>query len=379
VDIAISTATEILFVVDGREGLTPVDHDVAKKLRKAHRPIRLVVNKLDTDKQDFHESVFTRLGFGNTWGVSAAHGRGIGELMEAVIEKWPVAAETETKPDRATRVAVVGRPNVGKSSLINALLKQSRTIVSDVAGTTRDAIDVPYEFNGKPFEFIDTAGMRQERRVHDELEQSMTGRTAHTINRADVCVLVVDAERGVAMQEKKIAGLISKAMCPCVIVVNKWDLIRAEGDGGKKQEREYYNAMQTDLFFVNYAPVVFLSAKTGERLKGLLERIEKIAETRVYHFATGPINRVIKKAIEKQAPPSIGNKRFKVYYAAQLPDEGHRPLPALVLFCNDPDLLTPSYRRYLEIQIRESFPLDGCPIKFILKGKLTKQESRSRV
>jgi GTP-binding protein len=221
---------------------------------------------MDGEKQANFEGEFSRLGFAGVYAVSAAHRRGLDELRDAVVSGWgEPAAETEVRAARPTRLAIVGRPNVGKSSLINALVAEPRAIVSEVAGTTRDAVDIAYTWKGEPFLFIDTAGMRQERRMDDALERAMTGRTAHAINRADVCILVIDASTGVTMQDKKIGGLISEAKAPCLIAVNKWDLARAQGDASRSREREYYEQVRQDMFFLSYAPVLFLSAKSGER------------------------------------------------------------------------------------------------------------------
>jgi GTP-binding protein len=274
------------------------------------------------------------------------------------------------KPARATRLAIVGRPNVGKSSLINALVSEPRAIVSDVPGTTRDAVDIAYTWRGVSYLLVDTAGMRQERRLHDELERAMTGRTAHAINRADVCILVVDASTGVTMQDKKIAGLIQDAHAPCIIAVNKWDLARELGDASKTREREYYDQVRRDLFFLSYAPVLFLSAKTSERIDGLLKTAAAIAKNRLFRFQTGPLNRVIRTALEKYAPPLVRGRRFKVLYAAQqAAKEGAREIPTLQLFVNSPSLLTPAYERYLDLQLREKFDLRGCPLRFVLRGR----------
>ena len=297
VDLALAAATAILFVVDAREGLTPLDQIVARQLRKSHAPVYVAANKMDSDKQDSMDAEFGRLGFAGVFpgfrGASARTGRAPRgdqrEMAEARREPRRAA------PERPTRLAIVGRPNVGKSSLINALVSEPRAIVSPIPGTTRDAVDIAYTWRGKPFLLVDTAGMRQERRVDDQLERAMTGRTAHAINRADVCILVVDASTGVTMQDKKIAGLIQDAHAPCIIAVNKWDLAREQGDASKTREREYYDQVQRDLFFLSYAPVLFLSAKTSERIDGLLKTAGMIAKNRLYRFQTGPLNRVIQK------------------------------------------------------------------------------------
>jgi GTP-binding protein len=381
VDLALAAATEIIFVVDAREGLTPLDQSVARLLRKSHRPVFVAANKVDGDKQANLDGEFQRLGFKGVYPVSAAHRRGLDELRDAIVSDWdaPEPVDETVRPARPTRLAIVGRPNVGKSSLINALVSEPRAIVSEVAGTTRDAVDIAYTWKGEPFLFIDTAGMRQERRLRDDLERAMTGRTAHAINRADVCILVIDASTGVTMQDKKIAGLIQEAHAPCMIVVNKWDLAREQGDATRAKEREYYEQVQRDIFFLSYAPVLFLSAKSGERIEGLLKTCATIAKNRSFRFQTGPLNRVITRAIEKYAPPLVHGRRFKVLYAAQqAAKEGAREIPTLQLFVNSPGLLTPAYERYLDLQIRESFDLRGCPLRFVLRGRTTEAREKTR-
>jgi GTP-binding protein len=378
VELALSAATEIVFVVDAREGLTPLDQTVARMLRKSKAPVFVAANKMDSDKQVSLDVEFTRLGFRGVFPVSAAHRRGLDTLRDAIVADWTEPAESETSA-RPTRLAIVGRPNVGKSSLINALMAEPRAIVSPVPGTTRDAVDISYTWRGEPFLFIDTAGMRQERRVQDQLERAMTGRTAHAINRADVCILVIDAAQGVTMQDKKIAGLIQDAYAPCLVVVNKWDLAREQGDASKTREREYYDQVQRDLFFLSYAPVLFLSAKTGERIEGLLKTVATIAKNRVYRFQTGPLNRVLIKAMERYAPPLVHGRRFKILYAAQqTPKEAAREIPTLQLFVNSASLLTPAYERYLDLQLREAFDLRGCPIKFVMRGRATEAREKAR-
>jgi len=382
VDLALAAASEIIFVVDAREGLTPLDETVARLLRRSRLPVFVAANKVDGEKQAHLDGEFSRLGFKGVFPVSAAHRRGLEVLRNAVVAGWeePMAEDEEAaRPARPTRLAIVGRPNVGKSSLINRLVAEPRAIVSPVAGTTRDAVDIAYTWKGQPFLFIDTAGMRQQRRMQDDLERAMTGRTAHAINRADVCILVVDASTGVTMQDKKVASLIQDAYAPCMIVVNKWDLAREQGDASRSKEREYYEQVQQDLFFLSYAPVLFLSAQTGERIEGLLKTVGTIAKNRVFRFQTGPLNRVISRAMEKYAPPLVRGRRFKVLYAAQqAAKEGAREIPTIQLFVNSPDLLTPAYERYLDLQLRESFELGGCPIRLVLRGRSTEAREKTR-
>ncbi|PTY01943.1 ribosome biogenesis GTPase Der [Verrucomicrobia bacterium LW23] len=387
-DLALEAASHILFVVDAREGLTPLDRDVARLLRRAAGRVIVVANKMDAPAQAHLESEFAELGFGNPVGVSAAHGLGVERLLDTLTEGWPPDPEPDEstlgedgkpKQFRPTRVTIVGRPNVGKSSLINALLSDKRTIVSPVSGTTRDAVDIPYVRNGREYTLIDTAGMRQERRIQDPLEGAMTGRSAHAINRADVCVLVIDASEGVSSQDKKIGGLIQEAMKPCVIVVNKWDIAREQGDGGTAAQRAYYEQVMGDLFFLHYASVAFLSAKTGERVHGLFTLIERLDQSRQFRFATGPLNRVISKAMEKHPPPisGPGGRRLKILYATQEPlPEGKPPgIPVILLFVNSAKMWSASYQRYLDLQLRDAFDIPGVPIRFVLRERQQQKDN----
>ena len=401
VSIALATAHDILFVVDGRDGLTPLDQEIAKRLRKADgkksgkkkvhandeveflspaaaafekRRVILIVNKLDVPELDDRIEEFRRLGFPDVLAVSAAHGLGMGDLMEHLVSPWGAGDGIEpsrvAKEDQPIRLAFLGRPNVGKSSLVNALLNDDRTIVSPVSGTTRDSIDVPFTWKKRGFTLIDTAGMRQNRKIHDPLESKMTGRSVHTINRANVCVLVLDAMEGVSMQDKKIGGLIAEAMRPVMIVVNKWDLVRDQGDASRKKELEFTEALRQDLFFLEHAPIIFGSAKTGERVETILKTIEKIEKNRRTKITTSELNDLLQKAQERYAPPLVNNRRFKIYYATHQIDETQpHPTPTIMAFINSYDLLTPAYRRYIELKLRERFTLEGCPVRWVWKDK----------
>lgn len=368
VDIALETATEILFVVDAREGLTHLDREIARKLRKTDKPIYLLLNKAENEKLNLQADEFDEMGLGKPYLVSAMHGRGIEEIKSDLSKNW---IETELPPQsRPVRVAIVGRPNVGKSSLINAVLNEKRNIVSDVPGTTRDAVDVPFEWDGKQYVLIDTAGMRKKSRINDELEAKMSGRSAHMMNRADVCVLVLETLAGVMEQDKKIAGLIQNCDVPCVIALNKWDIAMDQGDASQEKRLEFINAIQRTLFFLSYAPLIFLSAKTNHGVPKLLETIHKIDKTRHIKFQTATLNKVIHDAQQKQIAPVVSGKRFKCYYAAQQFSEDPRSVPTLILFVNDTHLLTESYQRFLEYQIRKSFELEGCPLKMIFRKRI---------
>lgn len=372
VKIALEIATEILFVVDGREGVRPLDAEIARRLRKTSKRIVLVVNKLDTDKQKDWEQDFAKLGLGEIFGVSAAHGRGVEALMEAVSAKWPKEVEIErSERIRKTRVAVVGRPNVGKSSLLNALVHEDRLIVSPVAGTTRDAIDVDFVLDGETYQFVDTAGMRKKAKVHDELEQAMASRTAHSINRSHICILVMDASEGIAVQEKKIAALIQGAQKPCIILINKWDLSKdVEKKKGQKAQdfrRAYEEAVREEFFFLDHAPMIFASAKEKTNIKILLDKLKLVAKNRTTLVPTGPLNRVVKAITTHHSGPVRKGKTLKIYYISQQRDE--EGTPALVAFINDKDLWTDNYKSYLEKGIRKHYPWEGCPLRWILKDK----------
>ena len=380
VDMALETAADILLVVDGRDGLNPLDVEVARKLRRSKgKRVFLVVNKIDSDKQINASSEFHRLGFERVFAVSAAHGIGIEPLMSELSSGWTAEAYAGGVKPRWTefRVAMVGRPNVGKSSLINAMLKQERVIVSPIAGTTRDAVDVEFTHKGQTYLFVDTAGMRKKGRIKNDLEQAMASRTAHTINRSNLCVLVVDALQGVSVQEKKIAGLIQEAGKPCLILVNKWDLVSREAIKQAKAENErefldqYASAVLRELFFVSYAPVLFVSAVTGRGLGLWLESMGKIKRIKQESLPTGILNRLVQAALSRHNPASKSGKSMKIYYIS--PQKENVELPTLVVFVNDKKLWTPDYQRYLEAQIRSEFDLVGCPLKWIVKGKKESQ------
>ncbi|MDR1146264.1 MAG: ribosome biogenesis GTPase Der [Verrucomicrobiales bacterium] len=374
VNIALATATDILLVVDGRAGLNPLDIEVARKLRRADKRVALAVNKLDTPELQHLAAEFYALGFAQVFPLSAAHGLGVEALLAGLSQAWePAAAERDAAADREFRVAVVGRPNVGKSSLINALAREQRVIVSDLAGTTRDAVDVALEHAGRKIVFVDTAGMRKKARVRDALEQAMTARAAHTINRAHLCALVVDAQLGISEQEKKIAGLINGAGRPCVILVNKWDLAgRVELPGFESTTpreflREYEESIRRQLFFLHYAPVIFVSATAGSNLGRWLRVMERVCRTAAAPLPTGQVNRLVQRAMERHPPVTRRGRRLKVYYvSAQRATPG---APTLKVFLNDRALWTPNYARFLEQQLRAGFDLTGCPLQWVLQDK----------
>ena len=395
-EIALQTAAVILFVVDGRAGLTGVDQELARRLRRADRPVLLVINKIDVDKHLAFESDFASLGFPETYGVSAAHGRGIGPLVAAVERHLRYAAppreadepdeDDDGKPakpitDRdeadVPKLAIVGRPNVGKSSLTNAFLGKQRTIVSSVAGTTRDAVDVPCVFNGHGYVLIDTAGIRHRGKRDNSAEIFSVMRSESSIRRADLCILVIDASEGVTGQDRQIAGLIQKANKACVIAVNKWDLLVPPEDS-RESIREFRETWlenaRAELFFLSHAPLVALSALRGEQVERLFKVVEKVRRGSAEKIGTGPLNRMFQAALELQPPPLKTNMRFKLLYVTQVEDRKRTPIPVpcFLMFVNKPSLLTDTYRKYLENRLREAYPFLGLPILFKMRGRDTK-------
>jgi GTP-binding protein len=385
-EIAVTAADVILLVVDGRAGVTPVDQTLVQQLRRADKPVLLAVNKIDEEMHTPLEAEFARLGLAEVYGVSAAHGRGLRELVGAIEHHLDRPVEGEDAPEsgdddtveapvtRAPRLALIGRPNVGKSSLTNAILGQDRTIVSAIAGTTRDAVDVECVFNGKAYMLIDTAGIRHRGKRDNSAEIFSVMRSEESIRRADLCVLVIDASAGVTAQDRQIAGLVQRANKPCVVAVNKWDLLVPPEDsraGVRAFREEWLAEAQAQLFFLSHVPLVSLSALQGEQVGRLFTQIEKVRRAALETIGTGPLNRLLHAAIELQPPPLRSNKRFKLLYATQLGEKRNAPIPvpAFVLFVNDPALLVDSYRKYLENKIREVFPLPGLPIFFKMRGR----------
>jgi len=378
-DDALEGADVVLFVVDGKDGLLPLDSELGAKLRRASRPVVLVVNKLDNPKHDDLEAEFLQLGFANVVGVSAVHGRGTDDLL-AAIEGSFGRGDVETAPPESVlppRIVIIGRPNVGKSSLTNALLGSARAIVSEIAGTTRDALEVPCELGGHPYRLLDTAGIRHRSRHNTSVEVFSVMRSEEAIRMADVCVLVIDAQAGVTEQDKRIAGLVQKARKAVVIAVNKADLLPEEStkrDGLKEQLAVW----QSQLFFLPYAPMVLLSAKTGDNLKRLGTTLEKARQHATRRLGTGELNRVIRDAMTLHPPPMKGTRRLKVFYATQLEQTNPRPFAPVkfLLFVNSPGLLTPTYETYLASQLRRVREYPGLPLIFDLRAR---PESEKRV
>lgn len=378
-DDALEDADVVLFVVDGRDGLLPLDAELAGKLRRAKRPVVLVVNKLDTPKHDALDAEFVSLGFPVIVGVSAAHDRGMNDLLEAVGAAFGGSGEGQLapKPEPLPRLVIVGRPNVGKSSLTNALIGSERAIVSDIAGTTRDAVEVPCELGGRDYVLLDTAGIRHRSRHNTSVEVFSVMRSEESIRRADVCILVIDAEAGVTEQDKRIAGLVQKARKAVVVAVNKADLLDAD-DTQREGLKELLETWKSQLFFLPYAPLVLLSAKTGDNIKRLGSVVEKARQHATRRLGTGELNRVIREAMTLHPPPMKGTRRLKVFYATQLEETLPRPFAPVkfLLFVNSPGLLLPSYETYLVAQIRKVREYPGLPLIFELRAR---PESEKRV
>ncbi len=359
--IAIDNATVIVFVTDIKTGLTASDHEVASMLQKSRKPIVLAVNKVDatgTVDPDFYE--FYNLGLGDPIAISAVHGHGTGDLLDACIAHFPPADEQEDESD-VIQVAIIGKPNVGKSSLTNRILGEERVIVSNVAGTTRDAIDSYFENDKGKYNFIDTAGMRKKSKVEDVIEKYSVLRATMAIERSDVCLIMIDAQEGVTEQDTKVAGLAHDAGKACIIVVNKWDLVEKDGKTMDRMRED----IRRDLSYMTYAPIVFISAATGQRVSRLFELINYVNEQAHTRITTGMLNSVLADAQTRVQPPTDKGRRLKIYYMTQV---GIQP-PHFVVFCNDKKLFHFSYRRYLENQIRSVFGLEGTPIIMTVREK----------
>lgn len=372
VEIALAASGLLLFVVDGQDGITPVDQELAKRLRRIDKPLILVVNKIDHDKHSNAPSEFSRLGFTPLVAVSAEHGRGIGELIAEIELKLPPIEESlvPASPLHPVKIAIVGRPNVGKSSLTNAILQDGRTLVSPISGTTRDAIDIPYERHGNHYVLIDTAGIRARGKVDNSVEVFSIMRSESSIKRADLCCLVIDATAGVTSQDKKIAGLIQEAKRPCVVAINKWDLIKDKTED-KADLKAVLEEMRSELFFLDYAPTMLVSAKTGAELTRLFKTIERVRAESAARISTGVLNRLFTSIVTEHPPALHGSRRLKILFATQ-PDRDAKeiiPLPEIVLFVNDDKLLDQSYRRYIESRIREKAPYTGLPLMLRLRAR----------
>lgn len=377
VEIALAAADVLVFVVDGQDGLTPLDQELARLLRRTAKPIVLAINKIDVDQHGPRAAEFSRLGFADHIAISAEHNRGILPLVawiERLLPPPEFAGEDTAVPP--VKIAIVGRPNVGKSSLTNAILADDRTLVSPISGTTRDAIDIPYERHGNRYVLIDTAGIRPRGKVDNSVEVFSVMRSETSIRRADICCLVIDATMGVTAQDKKIAGMIREAHKPCVVAINKWDLIK-ERTEDKESLKQVLDDIRAELFFVDYAPTMLVSAKTGAELTRLFKTIERVQREAQTRIGTGVLNRLFQAAIAAQPPPARGGKRLKVLFVTQ-PDEIKEQrfnVPKFVLFVNDEKLLDESYRRYLESRLREHAPYTGSPLLFHLRAREARDKS----
>ena len=364
-EIAIDTADVIVFVTDGRTGVTAADQEVANMLLRSRKPVVLAVNKLDTPAAVIPELYeFYSLGLGDPIAVSALHGHGTGDLLDECIAHFPPAEECEDD-EETVKVAIMGKPNVGKSSLVNRILGEQRVIVSDMAGTTRDAVDSLFENEQGRFMFIDTAGIRKKSRVDDRIEKFSVMRAEMAVERADVCLIMIDARDGVTEQDTKVAGLVHEAGKASVIVVNKWDLVDKDTHTMDKLRKD----VMRDLSFMSYAPIVFISALTGQRVDRLFELIKYVNAQAATRISTGMLNNVLADATARVQPPTDRGRRLKIYYMTQT---GVRP-PNFVVFVNSAELFHFSYRRYLENQIRSVFGLEGTPIRMVVRQKGDKE------
>ena len=415
---AIRESDVLLFLVDAKDGLSPIDQELARLLRKSHKPVVLVVNKIDNERQENLAADFASLGFQQSHSISAEHNRGISELLEAIGQLLPSPlAAADIKPQIRPRtdslrrtsnikhplaIAIVGRPNVGKSSLINSILRSERAIVSELPGTTRDSVDISYQRDGQKFLFIDTAGIRRRGKQSSSVEIFSVMRAERSIRRADLCILIVDLTMGVTAQDKRIAGLIQKAAKAAIVVLNKWDLIRP-----KRREKQtiaqLVDETRARIFFLDYAPVLVASALTGENIDKLFALVERVRHAAQQRIGTGVLNRLLRAAFAANPSPMISGRRLKLFYAAQArqgtspsdpPEDGFvrpanrrtsgkrdRPLqpPEFVLFVNEPRLLPETYRRYLEARIRKAQPYPGLPIILTLRPRSKNVARASRL
>lgn len=364
-EFAINGADVIVFMVDVKDGVTPADYEVAKMLRKTKKPVVLICNKVDNTgitPPEVYE--FYNLDMGEPFPISTVQGLGIGDALDAIYKYFP--KETEDDDDESfIKVALIGKPNVGKSSLINKILGEDRAIVSDIPGTTRDSTDTTFEKDGKKYTFIDTAGLRRKSKVNEKIEKYSVMRTIAAVERADVCILLIDANEGINEQDTKVAGIAHEAGKGIILAVNKWDTYEKETGTLEKYREQVYQ----DLAYLTYAPVAFVSAKTGQRVDKLFELINYVADQNAMRISTGMLNDVINEAIALVQPPSDKGKRLKVYYVTQI---STKP-PTFVIFVNNKKLMHFSYVRYLENQIRNNFGLEGTSLRFIVREKGEKE------
>lgn len=360
-ELAIETADVILFFVDAKEGLIPSDEEVAELLRKAKKPIILIVNKVDTASNPDTFYDFYSLGLGEPLAISSSQGLGMGDMLDEIVKHFPSSFIDDEKDD-VIKIAVVGKPNAGKSSIVNAILKEERVIVSEEPGTTRDAVDTPFTLEGEQYVIIDTAGIRRKSRIDDEtIERYSVIRALAAIRRCDVALIVIDVSEGMTEQDTKIAGYVHEEGKASIIIVNKWDLVEKETN----TMDQYRKRIQEDLSFMSYVPSLFISAKTGQRVDKIIEQVKYVYEKTSFRITTGTLNDTLFDAMSITEPPSDKGRRLKIYYCTQV---AVRP-PTFVLFVNDPNLMHFSYQRYLENYLRKTFDLKGTPIKLIVRQK----------
>jgi GTP-binding protein len=380
---ALSESDLLLFVVDAKEGLSPIDKELARTLRKSQKPVVLVINKIDNEKHESLAAEFDSLGFEPSLSISAEHSRGITDLLAAIVQRLPSPPhDSRVTSHDSLAIAILGRPNVGKSSLINSIVRSERAIVSELPGTTRDAVDISYERDGRQFVFIDTAGIRRRGKRSSSVEVFSVMRAERSIRRADLCVLIVDLTMGVTAQDKRIAGLIQKERKAAIVVLNKWDLIRPKSKQ-RQAIAELIDQTRSRIFFLDYAPVLVASALTGESIDKLFSFVANVRRAAGKRIGTGVLNRLLRGAFEANPPPMISGRRLKLFYTAQASGKQDRQLqpPEFVLFVNEPRLLNETYRRYLEARIRKAELYPGLPITLTLRprtGARHKKQSERR-
>ncbi|MBR3396154.1 MAG: ribosome biogenesis GTPase Der [Firmicutes bacterium] len=364
-ELAMDMADVVLFMVDGRDGLTTADEEVAAILRRKGKEVILVANKIDTAKMPDHYYDFYELGLGEPFAISSTNQLGLGDLLQEIVERFPERSMAEEEEDDI-KIAIIGKPNVGKSSIVNAFVGEERVIVSNIAGTTRDSIDTPFEQDGVKYTLIDTAGIRRRSKVTDDVEKFSVVRAVAAIERCDVALLVIDATEGVTEQDKKIAGIAHEAGKGIVVVVNKWDLVKKETNTMRDFERQ----VKGELVFMSYAPVLFTSALKGQRLPQVLQTARNVAEMRAMRVSTGQLNNLIQDAMMMNNPPSDKGRRLKIYYVTQV---GVKP-PLFSFQVNDRELMHFSYARYLENKIRDAYSFAGTSIKFVFRERGEKDD-----
>lgn len=359
-ELAIDEANVIIFLVDGLAGVIPTDREIAEILRRSKKPVVLAVNKLDHPQQFDRRYDFYELGFGEPFPISSGHGTGLGDLLDEVVKHFPPESEEEYGED-VIKVALIGRPNVGKSSLINAILGENRVMVSAMAGTTRDAVDTPFSKDGQDFVLIDTAGLRKRGKVYETTERYAVLRALRAIERCDVAILVLNAEEGIIEQDKRIAGYALEEGKAMVIVVNKWDVIEKNDKTAKNFEKE----IRKEFPFMSWAPVLFVSAKTKQRVNRILDKVVQVAEQHALRIPTSTVNAVIEDAVMMTPPPTDKGRRLRIYYATEV---AVKP-PTFAIFVNDPELSHFSYERYLENKLRDAFGFEGTPLRLFIRKK----------